>query len=499
MSSITLRDAAGMRRFVCGLFVVLLVPLQSLIVLVHGQTIVTSKDCVNQGDTFIVTFQNSNELFDDWVAIIPEFENPDSFTQFGNWVWGCGTKTCMNPAASGRIRMRANISSGSWRAVLVRNTSPNPPWDAYAISNTFTVSTSCDGTSPSSTTTPAPSPGVPATGTSPNDIALQHIEDASIEIESLIRGDSKLGPQFIRMSFHDCIGGCDGCIDLDNHDNAGIEPSINALEPIVFRHAIDGVTRADIWALSSIVATDIAQRSNSRIDFTMNWWGRRTCDSTGQPCFGPDGNQVECSAKKGPHHEFPNNDMHTHELYGFFSDKFGFNQRETIVIMGAHTVGVSRVEDFNIDGPNGWVLENEIFDIGYYEELVGSRNPNDPIEVLINDAPAWQRTIENGTRFWTGFPNGVKIIMLNTDMALVRQLDDSNMDKSIGRVNCTFEDSTSTAEVPVCPHVEGALQIAAEFFGDNIKWLTEYRDVLDRMLTNGHNRQDCDDAICQLV
>ena len=84
-------------------------------------------------------------------------------------------------------------------------------------------------------------------------------------------------------------------------------------------------------------------------------------------------------------------------------------------------------------------------------------------------------------------------------MALVRQLDDSNMDKSIGRVNCTFEDSTSTAEVPVCPHVEGALQIAAEFFGDNIKWLTEYRDVLDRMLTNGHNRQDCDDAICQLV
>jgi hypothetical protein len=81
---------------------------------------------------------------------------------------------------------------------------------------------------------------------------------------------------------------------------------------------------------------------------------------------------------------------------------------------------------------------------------------------------------------------------------LVRQLDDSNFDKSTGRASCTFEDNTATAEVPVCPFVDGALQTAAEFLHDNKGWLREFRDVLDRMGTNGYNRPDCDDDICKL-
>jgi hypothetical protein len=136
-------------------------------------------------------------------------------------------------------------------------------------------------------------------------------------------------------------------------------------------------------------------------------------------------------------------------------------------------------------------------DNGYYEELVGGTSPNDPVETLVNDAPAWRRIIENAIRFWVGFPSGVRIIMLNSDIALVRQLDDTNMDKSLGRVTCAFEDNTATTQsVPVCPHVEGALQIAAEFKSDNLLWLQEFRAVLDRMLTNGYSRPDCDDSIC---
>jgi hypothetical protein len=27
--------------------------------------------------------------------------------------------------------------------------------------------------------------------------------------------------------FHDCVGGCDGCINLDNDDNAGLEGERN--------------------------------------------------------------------------------------------------------------------------------------------------------------------------------------------------------------------------------------------------------------------------------
>ena len=87
---------------------------------------------------------------------------------------------------------------------------------------------------------------------------------------------------------------------------------------------------------------------------------------------------------------------------------------------------------------------------------------------------------------------------LNTDIALVRQLDSSNMDKSIGRVTCTFEDNTATASLRVCPHVEGALQIAAEYKNDNKAWLRAFEGVLDRMLSNGYKRNSCSDSICKL-
>ena len=119
---------------------------------------------------------------------------------------------------------------------------------------------------------------------------------------------------------------------------------IDILGPIVTRHAIEGVTRADIYALSSTVGADVTQRSDSRVDMRLKWWGRVVCEKTGKPCLDASGNAVTCSAKKGPHHEFPSINMHTHELYGFFKDNFGFNQRDTVAIMGVHTLGVIRTE-----------------------------------------------------------------------------------------------------------------------------------------------------------
>ena len=31
-------------------------------------------------------------------------------------------------------------------------------------------------------------------------------------------------PQIVRMAFHDCVGGCDGCLDLKNPSNRGEWP-----------------------------------------------------------------------------------------------------------------------------------------------------------------------------------------------------------------------------------------------------------------------------------
>lgn len=39
---------------------------------------------------------------------------------------------------------------------------------------------------------------------------------------------------FLRMVFHDCWGGCDGCIDFDNGGNAGNATMTCAMETLDF-------------------------------------------------------------------------------------------------------------------------------------------------------------------------------------------------------------------------------------------------------------------------
>ena len=95
----------------------------------------------------------------------------------------------------------------------------------------------------------------------------------------------------------------------------------------------------------------------------------------------------------------------------------------------------------------------------------------------------------------------IYVVQLNSDIALVRQLDSSNMDADLGRVSCTFTAATSSPpDVLVCPHVSGALRTAAGFKDDNLKWLNSFQVVLERMLTHGYTiPASCQDATCKLA
>jgi hypothetical protein len=60
--------------------------------------------------------------------------------------------------------------------------------------------------------------------------------------------------------FHSCVGGCNGCINLNEVDNMGFEQYSQALEASyqnLSLHKI-GVSRADFWALAATVATEAA-------------------------------------------------------------------------------------------------------------------------------------------------------------------------------------------------------------------------------------------------
>lgn len=75
-------------------------------------------------------------------------------------------------------------------------------------------------------------------------------------------------------------------------------------------------------------------------------------------------------------------------------------------------------QNSGFDGPNGWVPDSKVFDIEWFTEVVGGDSPNDPIDVLVNDAPRWRRAIDPPTdvfvdrRMWEGFPEEDKRIIM---------------------------------------------------------------------------------------
>jgi catalase (peroxidase I) len=96
------------------------------------------------------------------------------------------------------------------------------------------------------------------------------VETATItavaQIMELLRASPDLGDALggvVRLAFHDAgswdgsTGGADGCVDLDAAENAGLEPIIEQLTPIVA--SVSGVlSRADIWTLAGNVAVEMA-------------------------------------------------------------------------------------------------------------------------------------------------------------------------------------------------------------------------------------------------
>ena len=368
-----------------------------------------------------------------------------------------------NPVETWRIRWPLPV--GTYRAVLHRNANSSP-WPVRATSDIFEVRLSPE---------------------------QEAIQAARRDIVQLINTNQKLAAKFLRLSFHDCVGGCDGCVDLLDAKNGGLLEPIEALQPVVAAHAGPGrlLSRADIWILGAFTGIDVTQ-GPERIDFSLRRVGRVNCEDANTVCRNEAGNRVPCGEQRGPFRFLPPNDITTHDLFEFFDDEFGFTVKQTVALMGAHTIGELQRENSGIDGPSGWLINNDVFDNEYYAELVGGSSINDPRAVLVEQAPPWTHNVERNNdlpRFpnkqvWTGFPEGTKIIMLNADIAIVRELTDDNMDEN-GVVSCAFVGASR------CPVAERSFQFAAEYTFDNLMWLIDFAEVMEIMTTKGYERSNC--------
>jgi len=267
-------------------------------------------------------------------------------------------------------------------------------------------------------------------------IVNQYINEfrADFDVRDAARNDYRpLLANVVRLAFHYCVGdsGCDGCIDVSDPSNAGLELSVDYLDAKFDAWSQAGFSKADLYALASMVAANMALgRSGWESDLSNFEFGRTDCiDQDSEASDFPDS------------HQSP---------FQFFEDNFGFTARETTVILGAHTLG--RALPGNSGFQNFWV-ENAL-DLGnaFYDAI--ARNPW--AQIPIGNLFQWDQRPPRG---------GAPLMALNADMFLVRNL----MPDANGRETRCARDFNQCAPAATLPIVDsfrspqGEAQFQAEF------------------------------------
>mmetsp|Transcript_19626 Transcript_19626/g.30259 ORF Transcript_19626/g.30259 Transcript_19626/m.30259 type:complete len:826 (-) Transcript_19626:36-2513(-) len=315
------------------------------------------------------------------------------------------------------------------------------------------------------------------------------------QIRELIRSNHALAPKFLRLAFHDCIGGCDGCVDMTDLDNTGLEIPISVLSTLVSEWKGKGIlSRADIWALAAMVGSEVTQAQH---DFYMEYAGRIDCEDSGKTCLDENSNPQECRQDLGDFRAMPSPDILTHDLLDFFAENFGFNAQEVVALMGAHSIGTASREHSGFNGPKGWDNTNYFLDNNYYVMLVGAQanGTETNLEEAMETAPGWtQETVENGGS--SGLPDRMqwfrrrsldteRIISLNADVGLCRDLS-GQLNPASGEVSCGFKNPASNDQPARCPHAAATIDLMSMYRSDETKFLQDFEAVLKKMILNGY-------------
>lgn len=223
--------------------------------------------------------------------------------------------------------------------------------------------------------------------------------------------DALLHAAYARLSFHDCTGpgGCDGCINLRLGENNGLGAPIALLEGFYngtfMKLTRDNISRSDLWQLASLVSLHygvLIDGPSSYIPTPLaleNFkWGRKDCPTS------PDAPSETAS-------DFPGGTAGHNATVGFFKERFGLSPKQTLALMGVHSLGNAKRRNSGFAG--AWSHKRESLSNRFYNHLTDFTWTQMRINTNTTSGPRVQ---------WThpGFLTGV--CMLNSDVALLREL-----------------------------------------------------------------------------
>ena len=189
--------------------------------------------------------------------------------------------------------------------------------------------------------------------------------------------------KLIRLIFHDCVTGCDGCLDLSNSANfglAGIFQEVNTLYDNQF--ADTGMSRGDFYALAGVVAVREAAAQQDCIvlqqppnctkpvpDMTI-LYGRKDCATS------PNSNMD---------FGFPDAHRGLEHVMEVFRDGMGMTERQVVALIGAHTMGMTTPQNSGFQGP--WAFPTNRFDNAFFHVLVANDSAWHQSQLNFPDAP----------------------------------------------------------------------------------------------------------------
>ena len=281
----------------------------------------------------------------------------------------------------------------------------------------------------------------------------------------------------VRIAFHDCVGGCDGCINRDNPDNAGpMLETLTVVDSIYDSLYRDYMSRADFYILTAVTGLEEALRfNNANLTQTLGLGFFSFNPNFIQPVvFNFKYGRCDCptSPTTAVRRDFPSGKFGYSEVMNFFRTEFGFTETESVAILGAHTLG-------GASGAVGSGFE------GFWKEdaTAAARLNNRYYSLLVDPSLTWQHldiSRENGfgEQRWQWVagttPAGVPApFMLNADVALVRDIQPGRE----GRSSCQFRQCS----------LSPSANIVQTFARDGNNWMKEFVKVWDKMTAKGAN------------
>eukprot|EP01124_Arcella_intermedia_P020345 TRINITY_DN27815_c0_g1_i1.p1 TRINITY_DN27815_c0_g1~~TRINITY_DN27815_c0_g1_i1.p1 ORF type:complete len:427 (-),score=66.23 TRINITY_DN27815_c0_g1_i1:44-1324(-) len=185
-----------------------------------------------------------------------------------------------------------------------------------------------------------------------------HYDDVYRAIDAELTENPELIPTIVRLAFHDCVGpACDGCINIEDPNNAGLDAATNPLEA-VYTHFDDHLSRSDFWQLAAHVSL-----IRGGLNVGCN---KKHCEFFDlQYQFG----RKDCKTSPFHYHIDDAGDAHGDwdELERVMG-QFDLDDEEIVTLMGAHSLGGA--DTHNSGFKYNWQVDHLNFDNGYYQNMV---------------------------------------------------------------------------------------------------------------------------------